>query len=127
MFFYKNGRAANDVLTFKRRGIRVIANVFLAKILPFKVWVKIFRPKLYLDYLSNATGEICVKEVFKFEEIDESYAKLSTRLGIYSDKLTKQNASKYKSYMDFYDEKSKAVVERYFKKDLEAFGYSFGD
>ena len=44
---------------------------------------------------------------------------------IFGIKLTMTHKTKHKHYRDYYDERSKAYIERVFKKDLKVFGYEF--
>ncbi len=63
-------------------------------------------------------------KIYKFEEFDHIERDLSKMLGAKL-VLQKLNTSPRKKYKEYYDDFSRSVVERIYKKDLELFCYSF--
>lgn len=125
--FYRSGRAASWERRIRNPSVTATANVILTKLLPFHLWVRFFRAAQYTDYLTNSEGELAVTEVFRFEEIETAFARLTKQLGLKEEKLTKQNTTNHGSYTTYYERKAREQIEKNFAKDLSLFGYRFGD
>lgn len=125
--FYRDGRAAVDVAEGRRKKLRTVGNVLLAKVLPFNVWLQFFRPSRYIDYLGSPSGKVLVDEVYRFENLATDYESMCNKVQISLTDLTQQNVTDHAAYTEFYNSYSRSVVEKYFKSDLDAFGYSYGD
>jgi hypothetical protein len=89
-----------------------------------------FRPNMITEYFS-LRGKVKVNEFIRFENLEEDFNKFCENFGIKNRKLlhiNKTNLSNLSGeayYRSYYDEKSKKIVEKWFKADLEYFGYSF--
>jgi len=64
--------------------------------------------------------------VGRFEEMDTDWERLSRTIGVRED-LPHKNASPHGSYIDHYDTECVQIVEELYKRDIEAFGYKFGE
>jgi|ETNvirnome_2_300_1030623.scaffolds.fasta_scaffold02220_3 hypothetical protein len=65
--------------------------------------------------------------VGRFENLQEDFDKACTAIGVPSRKLSCENTSIHKPYWEYYNEDTKRIVEEKYKKDIEYFGYNFGD
>lgn len=74
-----------------------------------------------LDWLTVNKKVVC-NEIIRFEEL---YPRLHNILGITKEELPVKHKTKRGGYRELYTPKSKAFVEKYFKKDLEYFNYEF--
>ena len=65
--------------------------------------------------------------VGRFENLDKDMQKVHNLLGMKAEFLThsKENKDRKEHYSFFYGNHRKKMVEQYFKKDIEAFGYTF--
>jgi hypothetical protein len=127
--YYRRGRAARGLVRLKRGMLkrpRGVANVILANTLDFKTWVRIHPGKPCLDYLTLNSGEIGVNWVMKFEELADTYPVLCDKLDLPNIPLTWENRSDHRPYTSYYDEATKEFVAKRYKKDIEAFDYTFG-
>lgn len=72
-------------------------------------------------------GYQIVDYIGRMEDLQGSWDEISRRIGISSTPLPKVNATNHEPYQDAYrkNPKAKAIVEEFFKKDFEIFGYSF--
>lgn len=123
--FYRSGRAAYQFRRFELKRPAAMINVILANTLSFKSWVRIHPGKPCLDYLISESGKILVNEVMKFEEMKDAYPAICNRLDLPHASLSFENQSEHKPYTSYYDEATKEVVARRYRKDIEAFGYTF--
>lgn len=65
--------------------------------------------------------------ILPFEKLGECWYKVAEQIGI-DDKLVHVNQSRRvddKDYRKYYNEESKKIVEKYYRKDLEYFGYKY--
>jgi len=58
------------------------------------------------------------------EHLSEDFKKLAVIIGV-KKKLPHLNKTKKKNYRKYYDRESKAIVEKWFKGDIERFSYTF--
>lgn len=64
--------------------------------------------------------------VGRFENLEQDWRIASMIINV-PGHLPHRNAAVYGSYMDHYDEESIEIVEKLYKRDIEAFGYEFGE
>jgi chondroitin 4-sulfotransferase 11 len=78
--------------------------------------------------------EIVVDFVGRFEQIDSDFAHVCKKIGVKNIKLQKKNSRQgkiytfpdiKKDYKEYYDEESKELIRKRYKKDIEMFWYEF--
>jgi hypothetical protein len=65
-----------------------------------------------------------VNFIGRFEKISEDFSKIAINIGA-RHQISKTNESKRVNYRDEFDERTRAVVQDYYKEDLKRFGYRF--
>lgn len=77
--------------------------------------------------LYTQNDKIIVDRVYKFEELESSMNSIYDNLGIVeADQIVKTKVSnRKKDYRQYYDDESRALVERAFEKEIETFNYTF--
>ena len=76
------------------------------------------------SYVTNK-GKIILDEIFRFEHIPETIEALKGKLNLTFSRFKKYNSSKHKDYHEYYDNNTKAKVEKLYKEDIEMFGFDF--
>ncbi len=107
------------------------------KPIKFNDWIKLTfvdqdpfylnNPKMFMpqtDWISDDTGKILVDFIIRFENLNDDFDKVCKKIGK-SGKLKHIKSTKHKHYRDYYDENSKKIIETWFQKDIENFGYRF--
>jgi hypothetical protein len=75
-------------------------------------------------WLADGSGRLLPDFVGRHENIDEDFGKVCSRIGI-DEEIPHKNRTEHKPYREYYDDASRAVVERFYREDLERFGYSY--
>lgn len=106
--------------------------------LSFNEWVEITygepknkrfydQPKMFApqeDWLLDSEGKNEMDFIGRFENLNEDFSKIAAVIGV-DEHLPHLNQSTRGSYHEHYSEKSKAIIQNWFARDIEAFGYKF--
>jgi len=91
--------------------------------------LKLFTRRTQLSYLLDLRGELASDHVARYERYDQEVDYLSRHLGIEQAQVAPQQRNRANleglEYRDFYDARSKSLVETCFAVDLETFDYEF--
>lgn len=82
------------------------------------------------EFLYDLKGNQMVNFIGKFENFQEDYNQICDILKIERTELPQINKSsprKEKHYTEFYNDKTRKMVETIYKKDIEIFQYKFGE
>lgn len=81
-----------------------------------------FKPQY--EYLCIRGTKIAVNYVGSMENIDEDFKKVSNKIGVNST-LGHLNKSKHKSYKDYFNDRTRNIVAKLYKNDIDLFNYKF--
>ena len=84
----------------------------------------IFRNQI--DYLIDDSGAILVDFIGRFERLQEGFDKICDRLGRVPIQLERSNGSEHAPYTEYYTPATIDLVARHYARDIECFGYRFG-
>lgn len=79
------------------------------------------------NFLTDDSGvKLIVKDVYRFETIDSDIQRLSSHIGrdIHLKRLN-ESRGRDDGYRKYYSETSREMVRKFFKEDIDRFGYNF--
>jgi hypothetical protein len=119
-FFRKNRGQLND-LTFKEYARQLDAPRYKGR--------GLFSDPVYYysmsDYLLDPDGNLLVDFVGRFENRTADLKVVADKLGIEFEGLHINETKDKKHYSEYYDEETRALVERVYQLDISFFGYAF--
>ena len=80
-----------------------------------------------LDWVSDFDGNLLVDFLGKLENLQEDIITICNKIGIPPIKIPHRNKSQHGHYTEYYTEETSKIVAEKYAKDIEYFGYKFGE
>lgn len=97
--------------------------VFVDNDLEYHNEAKMFTPQM--DWLINEEGEIIVNFIGRFENFNEDWENICVQLNRKGLELPHVKKSVRTDYREYYNDHSIEIVAKWYRKDIEEFGYTF--
>jgi len=79
------------------------------------------------SFLVDKQGKFCMDYIARTENLENDFMKICQKLKIAISELPHLNKSKHKHYTEYYNDETMRVVAEKYAKDIEYFGYEFGE
>lgn len=81
--------------------------------------------ELQKSFLYDSKGNLMVDYVGKFENLQQDFNEVLKKIGMKEVQLPVLNTSVHRYYKEYYNDKTRKMVEEAFKEDIELFKYEF--
>lgn len=112
---------------FKKDGL---ATVKIPKDMSFKQFVNlvITEHKITMpDQYGHIEGFDNFSFIGRFENLQQDFNFVCDKIGIQRQQLLHDNKTKHKHYTEYYDDETREIVAEKYARDIEYFGYKFGE
>ena len=80
-----------------------------------------------INFVLNANKHKMINFIGRCEDMQTDFDYVCKKLNISKMKLPYRNPTKHKHYTEYYDEETRSIVAKKYAKDIEYFGYEFGE
>ena len=113
-------------LTFTNEKAKKIRNQEFKDFLE-KQGIAMFSKWSYLDLMKDNNGNLAIDFVGRFENLQNDFDIVCDKIGIPRKQLLNTNHVKRKNYTEYYDDETREMVAQGCQRDIEYFGYQFGE
>ncbi len=80
-----------------------------------------------LHWLVDSKGDLPYDKIARFENLNHDFMEIASNIGLKDAQLPHLLAHSKASYMDYFDDETVDIVYKSFKKEIEIFGFEYGE
>lgn len=80
-----------------------------------------------LNWLTDSTGRMCVDHICRFENLLEDFNTVREHVGMQNKDLSHANKTNHDHYTTYYNRETINIIAERHKRDIEYFGYKYGE
>ena len=93
----------------------------------FAHYIKVRNVKMQQHDFISKHGKNLLDFIGRFENLQEDFNTACDKIGIPRQQLPRVNKTNHKHYTEYYDDETRQIVAEKYAKDIEHFGYEFGE
>ena len=93
----------------------------------YLMWLFAGHEHLQIDFVLNANKHKMINFIGRCEDMQYDFDYVCGKIGIPKIELPYRNPTKHKHYTEYYDDETRQIVAEKYAKDIEYFGYTFGE
>lgn len=126
-FFYFRRDSDGYYLSDKNTTIDCLINEFKQFLLNFSFEDDPSHSLAQHEFVTNKKSSKQMNYIGRFESLQKDFNTVCDEIRLPRVKIPHTNGTTHKHYTEYYDEEAKQIVSERYAKDIELFGYEFGD
>lgn len=114
---------------FKQR--RKVREYYNLKLPSFREWLMVYHGRSFFANHDKCQWDLIqpdqISYIVRFEDFQKGMDVVCDKIGVSKKKLPRKNQGNHVYYTTYYDEETREIVAQKYAKDIEYFGYKFGE